>query len=89
MSKGIIDNKQTGLVGDVLKENISKGSKISVAAAHFTLYAFVELKKELRQIDEFRFIFTEPAFIEGKDLIRDQIKKNEAMLYGADEMAKE
>ncbi|NPC91927.1 hypothetical protein HOO54_06800 [Bacillus sp. WMMC1349] len=27
MSKGIIGNKQTGLVGDVLKNSISKGSK--------------------------------------------------------------
>ncbi|WP_277679727.1 helicase-related protein [Gracilibacillus dipsosauri] len=60
MSKGIVDNKQSGIVGDVLKENITKGSKISVAAAHFTLYAFVELKKELSKIDEFRFVFTEP-----------------------------
>ncbi|WP_226373807.1 hypothetical protein [Anoxybacillus kestanbolensis] len=65
MSRGIIDNKQTGLVGDVLKEYITKGSKLSVAAAHFTLYAFVELKKELSQLEEFRFIFTEPAFVHG------------------------
>jgi endonuclease III-like uncharacterized protein len=28
MSKGMIDNKQTGLVGDVLKNSISKGSQI-------------------------------------------------------------
>lgn len=60
MHRGIIDNKQTGLVGDVLKDNIKKGSKISIAAAHFTLFAFVELKKELSKIDEFRFIYTKP-----------------------------
>ena len=88
MTKGIIDNKQTGLVGDVLKESISQGSKISIAAAHFTLYAFVELKKELAQIDEFRFVFTEPAFVEDKDLIRDLIEKNEPLLYGVDEEQK-
>lgn len=85
MKKGIIDNKQTGLVGDVLKEHINKGSKISVAAAHFTLYAFVELKKELANVDELRFIFTEPAFIEDKDFNREQINKNEAFLYGVEE----
>ncbi|WP_048716496.1 helicase-related protein [Bacillus sp. 522_BSPC] len=85
MHKGIIDNKQTGLVGDVLKEHISNGSKISVAAAHFTLYAFVELKKELSKVDEFRFIFTEPAFIDNKDFNKMQIEKNEALLYGVDE----
>ncbi|ACJ34006.1 Predicted protein [Anoxybacillus flavithermus WK1] len=43
MSRGMIDNKQRGLVGDVLKKHMQKGSKLSVAAAHFTLYAFVGL----------------------------------------------
>lgn len=79
MSKGIIDNKQTGLVGTVIKENITKGSKISIAAAHFTLYAFVELKKELSDIDEFRFIFTEPAFFEESQ------GQNETLLFGVKE----
>lgn len=79
MSKGIIDNKQSGLVGDILKENIEQGSKISIAAAHFTLYAFVELKKELSHIDEFRFIFTEPSFVE------DSNGQNEVSLYGVRE----
>lgn len=60
MNKGILDNKQSGLVGEVLRENIQKDSKISIAAAYFTLYAFVQLKKELSKIDEFRFIFTDP-----------------------------
>ncbi|MFX0558838.1 helicase-related protein [Tepidibacillus infernus] len=88
MSRGIIDNKQTGLVGNVLKEHLSKGSKISIAAAHFTLYAFVELKKELRQIDEFKFVFTEPAFIEGIDFNQDQIRRNETLLFGVEEEQK-
>jgi hypothetical protein len=88
MSKGIIDNKQSGLVGDVLKEYITKGSKLSIAAAHFTLYAFVELKKELSQLEEFRFIFTEPAFVQGSNLLKEQIEKNEALLYGVEEERK-
>ncbi|SFA56898.1 Superfamily II DNA or RNA helicase, SNF2 family [Anoxybacillus pushchinoensis] len=88
MSRGIIDNKQTGLVGDVLKEYITKGSKLSVAAAHFTLYAFVELKQELSQLEEFRFIFTEPAFVQGDNLLKEQIEKNEALLYGVEEEQK-
>lgn len=85
MAKGIIDNKQTGLVGNMFKESISQGSKISIAAAYFTLYAFVELKKELAQIEEFWFVFTEPAFVEDQDLISDLIEKNETLLYGIDE----
>lgn len=56
MTHGIIDNKQSGIVGDVIKENIMRGSRLSIASAYFTLYAFVELKNELKKIDEFRFI---------------------------------
>ncbi|MCZ0754195.1 helicase-related protein [Anoxybacillus sp. J5B_2022] len=85
MSKGMIDNKQRGLVGDVLKKHMQKGSKLSIAAAHFTLYAFVELKKELSQIEEFRFIFTEPAFVRGDYLANEKIAKNETLLYGVEE----
>ncbi|QAV26549.1 helicase [Neobacillus thermocopriae] len=88
MSKGMIDNKQRGLVGDVLKKHMQKGSKLSVAAAHFTLYAFVELKKELSQIEEFRFIFTEPAFVRGDHLANEKIAKNEILLYGVEEEQK-
>ncbi|WP_342463264.1 hypothetical protein NST62_07025 [Ureibacillus sp. FSL K6-8385] len=82
MSRGIIDNKQSGLVGDVLKEYITKGSKLSVAAAHFTLYAFVELKKELSQLEEFRFIFTEPAFVQGGNLLKEQMEKRSFVVWG-------
>ena len=87
-SKGMIDNKQSGLVGDVLKEYITKGSKLSIAAAHLTLYAFVELKKELSQLDEFRFIFTEPAFVRGDRSLKGLMEKNEAALYGVEEERK-
>lgn len=60
MSNRIIDNKQYGNVGDLLNENMLKGGKVSIAASYFTLYAFVELKKELSKLEEFRFIFTKP-----------------------------
>ncbi|GGJ57342.1 hypothetical protein GGR02_001957 [Anoxybacillus voinovskiensis] len=88
MSKGMIDNKQRGLVGDALKKHMQKGSKLSIAAAHFTLYAFVELKKELSQIEELRFIFTEPAFVRGNHLANEKIAKNETLLYGVEEEQK-
>lgn len=62
-----IDNVNE-LLRDDLKTTIKKGSKISIAAAYFSIYAFRELKKELNQIDELRFIFTSPTFLreEGK-----------------------
>lgn len=58
----LIDNVNTRL-GDDLKSEIKRGSKISIAASSFSIYAFEALKKELMGIDELRFIFTSPAFI--------------------------
>ena len=51
---------------DDLKETIHKGSKISIAAASFSIYAFEALKKELKLVDEFRFIFTGETFTKEK-----------------------
>ena len=66
VSNRLIDNKQYGLVGDVLKEHLQEGSKLTIMAAHFTLYAFQELKDELSKLDEFRYLFTQPTFVENK-----------------------
>lgn len=35
-----------------LKEEIKQGSKISIAAACFSIYAYQELQNELKNIDE-------------------------------------
>ena len=51
MEEKLIDNKQYGRVGDVLKRNIKENSKLSITASYFTLYAFQELKEELSKID--------------------------------------
>ncbi|MDA1839637.1 helicase-related protein [Bacillus cereus group sp. BY17LC] len=85
MFRGVVDNKQSGLVGDVLKENIQEGGKLSIAAAHFTLYAFQELKSELEKLDEIRFIFTEPAFVKGSHMPVERIEQNESKLFGVEE----
>lgn len=61
----IIDNINEKLKDDMSIE-IKRGSKISIAAAYFSIYAFQELKKELLDIDELRFIFTSPTFISEK-----------------------
>ncbi|PHR69887.1 MAG: helicase [Arcobacter sp.] len=58
----IIDNKKNGKVGDVLKQNIKKNSKLSILSAYFTIYAFAELKKELTRIKELRLLFTAPIY---------------------------
>lgn len=61
----IIDNINKTLKEDLSVE-IQKGSKISIAAACFSIYAFRELKKQLEGIDELRFIFTSPTFTAEK-----------------------
>lgn len=58
----LIDNKKNGKVGDVLKQSIKDGSKLSIISGYFSIYAFAELKKELRKIKELRLLFTAPIF---------------------------
>lgn len=53
-------------VKDELKNTIKKGSKISIAASCFSMYAYQELKKQLESVDEFRFIYTSPTFTAEK-----------------------
>jgi superfamily II DNA or RNA helicase len=58
----IIDNMTKTLQED-LSDEIKQGSKLSIVAACFSFFAFEKLKKELKNIDELRFIFTSPTFI--------------------------
>ena len=50
------------ILKDDLKLTTQKGSKLSIAAACFSIYAFADLKDQLEAIDELRFIFTSPSF---------------------------
>lgn len=59
-------NNTTKTLRDDLVVEIKQGSRLSVAAACFSIYAFQELKKELQGIDELRFIFTSPTFTTEK-----------------------
>lgn len=61
----IIDNINKTVKEDV-QESIRRGSKMSVAAACFSMYAYQELKKQLEQVDEFSFIFTSPTFVKER-----------------------
>ena len=59
-------NNTTKVVRDDLAKTIKKGSRVSVAAACFSIYAFQELKKQLESCEELRFIFTSPTFTAEK-----------------------
>ena len=61
----IIDNINKTLRNDLIKE-LQSGSKVSIAASCFSIYAFEELKAQLKDIDELRFIFTSPTFVTEK-----------------------
>ena len=53
-------------VRDDLHQSVKRGSKLSIAAACFSIYAYQKLKKQLEGIDELRFIFTSPTFTTDK-----------------------
>ena len=61
----IPDNVNT-TVRDDLKANMKKGSRVSIAAACFSIYAYKELKKQLSDVEDLRFIFTSPTFVQEK-----------------------
>lgn len=61
----ILDNVNR-TVGDDLRSAIRKGSRVRIASATFSIYAFQELKRQLEGVEEFDFIFTSPTFVREK-----------------------
>lgn len=61
----ILDNINTTVCDDLQRE-IKRGSKVCVAAACFSMYAYQKLKKQLESVESFRFIFTSPTFVKEK-----------------------
>lgn len=59
-------NNVSERLADDLKTEIRKGSKLAIAASSFSIYAFEALKKEFKSVEELRFIFTSPTFVEEK-----------------------
>ena len=88
----IIDNINH-LLGDNIKQDIQKGSKLKIAASCFSIYAFEALKDELQKIESLEFIFTSPTFVpeETVDKIKKEHRKfhipkaeRERSFYGSD-----
>ena len=61
----LINNINKTLRDDLLNQ-MKAGSKLSIAASCFSIYAFQELKEVLKDIKELRFIFTSPTFTTEK-----------------------
>lgn len=84
----LIDNLHTRVI-DELKSQLTAGSKVSIAAASFSIYAYEALKAELSAVQELRFLFTSPAFAQSsapKQQREFYIPKlhRERNLYGSD-----
>ena len=77
------------ILKDDLKLTAEKGSKLSIASACFSIYAYAELKNQLEAIDELRFIFTSPSFTterapkEKREFYIPQLQR-ERNLYGSE-----
>ena len=65
-SRGKIFDNVTNMVRDDLRAEIVRGSRVSIAAACFSMYAYQELRTQLASVEEFRFLFTSPTFIREK-----------------------
>lgn len=82
-------NNTTKVVKDDLVKKIQFGSKLSIAAACFSIYAYQELKEQLESCKELRFIFTSPTFVaekspkERKEFYIPRLKR-EKSLYGTE-----
>ena len=59
-------NNVTETVRDDLGETLRKGSRLSIAAGCFSIYAYQELRKQLDSVEQVRFIFTSPTFVQEK-----------------------
>ncbi|WP_430448812.1 helicase-related protein [Rhodophyticola sp.] len=88
----IIDNTSQ-LLGDDLKDTVSHGSRLKIAASCFSIYAFEALKAELSKVDSLQFIFTSPTFVptEVTDRLRKERReffipkaRRESGLYGTE-----
>lgn len=61
----LINNINKTLRDDIVAQ-MKAGSRLSIAASCFSIYAFQELKEALKDIKELRFIFTSPTFTTEK-----------------------
>ncbi len=84
----LINNVDKTLRDDLAAE-VKDGSRLSVAAACFSIYAFQELKEEFEKIEKLRFIFTSPTFTtdntpkEKREFYIPKLNR-ERNLYGTD-----
>jgi len=74
----ILDNT-TELLGEQLKNQLTKGSRLKIAASCFSIYAYEALKSELSKVDQVQFIFTTPTFVPSD--VTDKIRRERRQFF--------
>ncbi len=74
MKPRMVTNTGDNTLANILLDEIKSGAKISIASAYFSLYAYDALKEVLDEVDNFRFVFTEPTFIKQEAELKRQYK---------------
>lgn len=89
LNSPIFFDNVTNRVIDDLKTTIRSGSKVDIAAASFSMYAYQLLKEELESVDELNFLFTGEVFTketaprESREFFIPRLNA-ERTLYGTD-----
>ncbi len=72
-----LDNKQNGLLGEYILNNINSSSKISVITKVISVYSYYFLKKNIKNIEEIRILLTENPF-------EDKTNSNSLNIFGSE-----
>ena len=71
----ILDNTEGKRLVDSLRANLDDEAKLSIISAHFSLFAFGELREELERLDSVRFLFSEPTFIQDMGRVSRDVRR--------------
>ncbi|WP_186668805.1 helicase-related protein [Sporosarcina sp. BP05] len=72
MKLKMVDNKGDNTLLNILKSEIKKDSKVAIASAYFSLFAYHSLKDKLENVNSFRFLYTKPTFYKKENDLKRQ-----------------
>ena len=61
----LLDNIGPKKLGTALARALDDNAKMSVIASYFTIFAYGQMRRELQDLKELRFIFSEPTFVKN------------------------
>lgn len=56
----IIDNKQHGRAGDVLKQSLTSNADVSIITNRFSIFAYQEMRREFSSLNSLRILLSNP-----------------------------